>query len=254
MPRFSIVTVCWNSEQVLPSAICSLAAQTYREYEWIVIDGASTDRTLDLVRSFDAAPAVVVSEKDAGIYDAMNKGVAQASGDYLFFLNSDDSLYDKHVLARAAEALDAAPDVDLLYGSVVYEHAERRVLRTFAHINGASLLFEDLCHQAVFARRSLFSRVGGFNCRFRLNADYDWLLRVFRSGAHTRCVDLRVARFKVGGAHVQNPVKLAQERRLVRLQYMTPARLFLGDIARRLRHRWHRHFRPHPLGQTALDD
>lgn len=254
MPRFSIVTVCWNSEQVLPGAMRSLAAQTCRDYEWVVIDGASTDRTLDLVRSFDAAPAVVVSEKDAGIYDAMNKGVARAGGDYVFFLNSDDALYDENVLARVAAELDAAPDTDLLYGSVVYERTDGRVLRTFAHIDGTSLPFEDLCHQAVFARRSLFSRVGGFDCRFRLNADYDWLLRVFRSGAHTRCIDLRVARFTVGGAHVQNPLKLAQERKLVRLQYMSPARLFAGDIARRLRHRWHRHFRSHPLGQIALDE
>lgn len=251
--KFSIVTVCWNSAAVLSRAMESLRVQTCRDYEWVVVDGASTDSTMEVVRSFDAAPVVSVSEPDKGIYDAMNKGVQMAQGEYVFFLNSDDALHDPDVLADMAHAMDMQPDADLLYGNVVYTYPDRRVLRTFAHIDSHSLLVEDLCHQAAFARRSLFDRVGTFDCRFRINADYDWFIRVFQSGAHTCWIDRRVALFSVGGAHVQDVRKLAYERRQVRLQYMTPFALWWGDVLRRIRHRYHRHFKAHPLGQIPVE-
>ncbi|MEW5967869.1 MAG: glycosyltransferase family 2 protein [Pseudomonadota bacterium] len=251
--KFSIVTVCWNSAAVLPRARDSLLAQTYRDYEWVVVDGASSDSTMEIVRGFDAAPVVSVSEPDKGIYDAMNKGVRMASGEYVFFLNSDDALHDPVVLADVAKQLAAAPRTDLLYGNVTYEYPDRRMLRTFSHIDARTLPFEDLCHQAVFARRALFDSVGGFDTRFRLNADYDWLIRVFRSGARTRWIDRRIARFTVGGAHVQDAKKLADERRQVRLQYMSPLTLKLGVALLRVRHRYHRHFKAHPLGQVPVE-
>src|SRR6188508_1087311 len=117
--KFSIITVCRNSERVLHKAMESLSAQHYKDYEWVVIDGASTDGTLKIVQSFSAAPLLVVSEPDHGIYDAMNKGVAKARGDYVFFLNSDDALYDERVLQDVSDWLDRNPAVDLVYGSVV---------------------------------------------------------------------------------------------------------------------------------------
>lgn len=208
---------------------------------------------MEIVRCFDAAPVVSVSEPDKGIYDAMNKGVRMARGEYVFFLNSDDALHDANVLADVARALALQPATDLLYGNVVYTYPSRKVLRTFAHINGRTLPFEDLCHQAAFARRALFDSVGTFDTGFRLNADYDWLIRVFRSGAHTRWLDRRIAQFTVGGAHTQDARKLADERRRVRLQYMSPFMLGLGDVLRRLRHRYHRHFKAHPLGQIPVE-
>lgn len=252
-PLFSIVTVCRDSAQVLPNALESLRAQTCRDYEWVVVDGASTDSTMDIVRDFDAAPVVSVSEPDKGIYDAMNKGVRLARGAYVFFLNSDDSLHDPGVLADVAQALGAHPETDLLYGNVVYAYPDRGVLRSFRHIDARTLPHEDLCHQATFARRVLFDTVGAFDLRFRLNADYDWLIRVFRSGAHTRWIDRRIAQFTIGGAHTQDTRKLADERRQVRLQYMTPFELLRGDVLRRIRHRYHRHFKSHPLGQIPLE-
>ncbi|MBC7162759.1 MAG: glycosyltransferase [Immundisolibacter sp.] len=251
--KFSIVTVCWNSAAVLPRARDSLSSQTCRDYEWVVVDGASTDGTMEIVRDFDAAPVASVSEPDKGIYDAMNKGVRMARGEYVFFLNSDDALHDPNVLADVARILETQPAADLLYGNVVYAYPSRKVLRTFAHINRLTLPFESLCHQAVFARRVLFDSVGTFDTRFRLSADYDWLIRVFRSGARTRWIDRRVAQFTAGGVHAQDARKLADENRQVRLQYLSPLAMRLGNLARRLRHRYHRHFRAHPLGQLPIE-
>lgn len=232
--------------------MASLAAQTFIDYEWVIVDGASTDKTLELVKGFDAAPVTQLSEPDKGIYDAMNKGVGLAKGDYVFFLNSDDALHDPEVLADMASRLDSDPTIEVLYGNVVYDQPGRQILRTFSHINRLTLPFEDLCHQAVFARRSLFATVGLFNKDFHLNADYDWLIRVFRSGAKCIWVDRTVALFTVGGAHIQDPKYLATERKLVRLQYMSKATWLAGDFLRRVRHRLNRIFCSHPLGQIPL--
>lgn len=234
--------------------MASLASQCYKDYEWVVIDGASTDGTVSIAKSFSSAPLLLISEPDAGIYNAMNKGVAKARGDYLFFLNSDDSLCDSYVLADVARYLEAHQLVELLYGNVIYSWPDRRVLRTFAHINEDTLLLEDLCHQAVFAKRDLFERIGGFNERFSINADYDWLIRVFRDGIHRRRISREIAVFTVGGAHTKNLSKLAEERREVRLQYISPVALLFGSLCRKLVHRWHRHFRAHRLGWKPLPD
>lgn len=252
--RFSIITVCWNSERVLPKAMGSLSMQRFKDYEWVVIDGASTDTTLHIARTFSAAPLHIVSEPDGGIYDAMNKGIRVAKGEILFFLNSDDAFYDENVLRDVSILYEAYPGADLLFGNVLFQHPTSRVLRTFGHINNETLIFEDLCHQAVFSRRTLFQRIGNFNEHFLLNADYDWLIRAFRSGAGWQWVDRTIAIFSVGGAHTRDVAKLSEERRKVRLQYISPAMLALGGLRSRIVHRWHRHFSAHPLGQVLIKD
>lgn len=250
----SIITVCRNSEKVLPQALASLRVQTHQPREWVVIDGASTDGTLQIIAECGESLGDWVSESDTGIYNAMNKGIDRAKGEVLFFLNSDDALFDSEVLSDVAAAFAADPRLDFLFGNVVYQYPAKRVLRTFAHINANSLLFEDLCHQAVFARRALFKQIGGFDERFRLNADYDWLIRAFRSGARWKRIDRTVAVFTAGGAHMQSPAKLRTERHAVRRQYLTQARWLVGDFQRRILHRWHRHLAAHPLGKKPLPD
>src|SRR6478736_7508169 len=177
--RFSIITVCWNSEKILPRAMASLSVQRFKDYEWIVVDGASTDGTLSIVRSFSSAPLSVISEPDQGIYDAMNKGGAEARGDYIFFLNSDDMLHDENVLEDVSRWLEMNPGTDFLYGNVVHVKADGSWLRHFEHITRHNIIEDGICHQAVFAARMLFTTIGAFDLRFRINADYDWILRVF---------------------------------------------------------------------------
>lgn len=252
--RFSVITVCRNSESVIASAIASLRAQTFADREWIVIDGGSTDRTLDVVKASGEPLGDWVSEPDAGIYDAMNKGIGRARGEILYFLNSDDSFYDPTVLADAASCFAADPALDLLFGDVVYTSPSRRLLRTYAHIDETTLLAEDLCHQAVFAHRRLFERIGAFNTAFRWNADYDWLIRAFRAQCRWRYVQRRIANFRLGGAHVQQLSKLVQERRTVRLQYVSFARLAWQEARQRLARRWSRHLGGRPRGQVVLEE
>lgn len=234
---FSIITVCQNAAATLEAARQSLVDQRFRDFEWIVIDGCSDDQTLDIVRSYDAGPVRVVSEPDSGIYNAMNKGVRLAQGKFIYFLNADDSLFDGDVLASLAAEMSQSQSTQLYFGNVVYQRLQGADLRRFDHIDARTLLYEDLCHQAVFANRLLFDSVGQFNEEFRLNADYDWLIRVFRAGARYRWIDRTIARFTVGGTHLRNFQQLVDERRKVRLQYMGAWALAVGSVRTRLRYR-----------------
>lgn len=240
--KFSIVTVCRNSAAVLPNALASLKCQTHSDREWVVIDGASTDGTFDLVRTSGEVLGNGVSEPDAGIYEAMNKGWRRACGDAVFFLNSDDAFASPDVVAEAATLFRRDPAVDLVIGEVIYRYSDGHMARrNFSHLGVTTLLFEDICHQAVFARRSLFERIGGFNAAFRLNADYDWLIRAFRAGAKVGWLDRPVAFFNAdGGAHRRDFGSLVAERRRVRLQYLSRPALAAGLLASRVGHRLHR--------------
>ena len=253
MLKASIVTVCLNSAKTIRKALDSVRNQTFENIEVIIVDGVSTDETLQIVAEYSDIVSILVSEKDKGIYDAMNKAAMLATGDFVFFLNSDDAFYDINVLADVADYFEQTPSIDLLYGNVVFDNHGELTKRTYSHINKRTLEFESLCHQSVFARRSLFNNVGLFNLSFKTNADYDWLIRVFRSGAYCIWYDRIISLFSLGGMHGQNPALLAQEHKTVRLQYMSKTKLFLGDIVRRFRHRYHRHFKPYPLGGAPLE-
>lgn len=238
MPRFSIITVCFNAAQSLPETAASLRRQTWTDYEWLVVDGGSSDGTVAAARSAGVEQARISSEPDAGIYDAMNKGIAQARGDWIYFLNAGDAFADTAVLQDLASAADRHPEARLIYGDMIYATPAGDRIRRFEHIARRMLVFEDLNHQAVFAHHSLFDTVGRFDLRFRTSADYDWLLRVFRAGTVTRHLPRMIARFEVGGSHSRNIAALASERLALRLQYVSPAVLWLGDRLARVRRRW----------------
>lgn len=236
-PRFSIITVCFNAEKSIGKTVDSLAGQGFLDFEYIVVDGASSDSTLNVVRSHLTFPATVISEKDQGIYDAMNKGIASARGEILYFLNADDCFENDSVLEKISDAFAAHGEPELLWGNVIYQYPEGQKHRSFRHITPRNLAFLDLNHQATFARRSLFNRLGYFNLRYRLNADYDFLLRCLHSGASYAWANVDIARFNAGGRHVQDIDFLRKERKEVRLQFVSSIRYRLGTLTHNLRHK-----------------
>lgn len=229
--KFSVITVCFNSAAVLPRAMASLRQQGWTDYEWVVVDGGSADGTMALVRDFDAAPVNAVSEPDGGIFDAMNKAVRRARGDYVYFLNSDDALASPEVLAQAARAIDAAGAPGLLVGRVRFVGPHHRQLRRFDHIAPHSVLFDSLCHQAVFAQRALFDRFGGFDTGYRMAADFDWLARVIRARVPVAHTELLIADFSAGGAHQQAAALTRREVMAIRQRQTQP-------LERALEHAW----------------
>lgn len=203
------------------------------------MDGASSDETLQLIDEINLPNKRVFSARDNGIYDAMNRAIELARGDWLYFLNCGDELQDDEVLSSVAAAIDEGSGAELLWGDMIYTTGRSSWRRRFRHISNRSLVFNDLNHQSVFANRRLFSRFGNFNLDFRTSADYDWLIRAFLGGACLCYFPRIIAKFAVGGAHSVDPTALATERQRLRLQYVSPLKLrfglFCARICRRLR-------------------
>jgi glycosyltransferase len=177
--KISVVTVCFNSEATIADTMRSFLEQRHTDKEMLVVDGCSTDRTLEIVNSFRAGTIRIISEPDRGIYDAMNKGLAAYSGDAVGFLNSDDTFHDDLVLGRIASALESA---EATYGDLVFvsDHKAKRPIRTWtagAYRRGAFRRGWMPPHPTFYIRRNLADAVGGFDLRYDMSADYDYMLR-----------------------------------------------------------------------------
>ena len=180
-PLFSIITVTWNAASVITPTLESVQHQTSSDYEMLIIDGASTDDTLAIVRQASIARLRVFSEPDKGLYDAMNKGIAHAHGRYIIFLNAGDAFASDTVLARLALLTVGNPGV--IYGQTQLVDARRNVVGQ-RHLTAPKRLTADsflngmvVCHQAFVARRDLAPE---YDLQYRLSADYDWCIKVLR--------------------------------------------------------------------------
>ena len=195
-PLVSIVTVVRNGATTFERALQSVLSQDYPRVEYIVVDGGSTDGTLDIIRSRDDRITVWVSETDAGISDAFNKGVAFAHGDIVGILNSDD-WYEPGAISAAVHAL-AESGADIAYGKLQYWEDDRR---TYLVTSDARLLDRGMTvgHPTVFVRRACYERLGLFRLDFQQAMDYEWLLRAKSGGARFCFVDFCVANMQGGG-------------------------------------------------------
>ena len=128
-PKFSVITVCYNAQAVIEDTIQSVISQTYHHVEYILIDGASKDHTMSIVNRYRDRIAIVVSEPDKGLYDAMNKGIRLATGDYLCFLNAGDSFHEDDTLLRMAHSIHESQLPDVLYGETELVDHEGHFLR-----------------------------------------------------------------------------------------------------------------------------
>jgi glycosyltransferase involved in cell wall biosynthesis len=180
--KVSIITVCYNAEAVIENAIKSVISQTYGDIEYIIVDGNSTDGTMDIVSRYKDKIAVAVSEQDNGIYDAMNKGIKIATGDIVYFLNSDDWFYDSDVIFDAARKFENNLSLSFIFGKVEkinkLEGARDELIFTRGIRKKSDLLRSSICHQSVFVKKEVFDGVGFFDTHYKIYADYDWLLRV----------------------------------------------------------------------------
>jgi glycosyltransferase involved in cell wall biosynthesis len=180
-PKISIITVTYNSEATIADTLISIQKQTYNNIEHIVVDGSSQDSTLDIVQSFPHV-SKVFSEKDAGLYDAMNKGLRAATGDIIGILNSDDVYADEHVIAKVVDGFEN-DFVDTLYGDLHYVHPAdlNKVVRVWksGKFKRSNFNFGWMPpHPTFFVRREVYERVGMFNLSLKSAADYELMLRI----------------------------------------------------------------------------
>lgn len=219
MIKISVITAVRNNRDTIAAALNSLLAQTHPAVELVVIDGSSTDGTLDILRGFEDRLGVLVSERDAGIYDALNKGIQRATGDVIGFLHADDLLADNTVLARIAAVFEQG-EVDGVYGDLLYvdKHDADRIVRYWRSCAfSIGLLKRGWMppHPTLYLRRKVYSRYGGFDAAFRIAADYDFMLRILGTG------DLRIiylpqvlVKMRVGGISnrgIRNLLKKSME-------------------------------------------
>ncbi|OBG76531.1 glycosyltransferase [Mycobacterium sp. E1715] len=196
-PLFSIIVPTFNAAATIRACLESIVHQTYDEFEVVIVDGGSTDETLEIARGFGTtlgARLVVHSGPDEGPYDAMNRGVEIATGAWLLFLGADDTLYESDTLARVATFIRDHETSDLVYGDVIMRSTETRHAGAF---DLDRLLFEtNLCHQSIFYRRKLFAGIGPYNLRYPVWADWDFNIRCFSNPALvTQYMDIVVARY-----------------------------------------------------------
>lgn len=179
VPRYSIITVCYNAENYIADTIKSVLMQSYNDYEYIIKDGCSADHTMDIVHMLcDSKEEVILIEnRDEGIYDAMNIAVSSASGEYVFFLNAGDRIIDSETLARIDEFIDYR-EADIFYGDVIGIGNRQRYLRKYTEKNSKIWYYSlgaCLCHQGMFCDRKLFLEKK-FDINYRVCADREWQL------------------------------------------------------------------------------
>lgn len=180
-PKVSVITVCRNAEEFIEQAINSRLEQTYENIEYIVIDGNSTDNTISVINKYLDKIYCFVSEPDNGVYDAMNKGIKMASGDIIYFLNSDDKFYDKYVIENIIRFFQHNENVDFVYGPIIIFDpvTNESFVKTHEYVK-KSYLFNNICQQAIFYKADSFKKVGLFDDTLKIVGDYEWELRAIR--------------------------------------------------------------------------
>ena len=184
-PKFSVITVTYNAGKVLEDTIQSVAFQTYRNVEYIIVDGNSKDNTLEIVDKYRDRISQVISEPDKGLYDAMNKGIRLATGDYLCFLNAGDEFHDNETLQKIVHTLKGKELPDVIYGETAIVDEEGHFLHMRRLSAPQTLTWKSfkqgmlVCHQAFFARRELAVQ-HPYDLKYRFSADFDWCIRIMK--------------------------------------------------------------------------
>lgn len=207
--KISLITVVYNGEKFLQDCFNSVIAQTYPNVEYLVIDGASTDKTLNIIQQNQAHIDYFISEKDQGLYDAINKGIQQATGDIIGILNADDKFATIDVLSSVAEVFMANPAINGLYGNLDYIHATSdKIVRKW---RSKPAIPEDMekgwmpAHPTLYLKRTLFEEYGNYALDLGTAADYELILRYFYTHKiKTIYMPLLMVKMRVGGVSNQS--------------------------------------------------
>ena len=217
-PKVSIITVCYNSAKTIENTIESVINQTYENIEYIIVDGLSTDNTLEIVNKYKDKIVKVVSEKDKGLYDAINKGIDLATGDIIANLNSDDFYIDNNVIAEVVAKMEESKS-DTLYADLYYVDAidTNKVVRNW--VSGAykkGLFFKGWMppHPTFFVRKKVYDKYGKFNLELKSAADYEIMLRfIHKHECSISYLPRVVVRMRIGGVSNVNLINRIKANR-----------------------------------------
>lgn len=210
---FSIIIPTFNAEKTINECLLSICNQDFQDFEVWIIDALSKDHTLSIANSFTKDNIKIISEKDLGIYDAMNKGINLANGEFLYFMGSDDTFFNPKVLKEIHKAINLNTD-QIIYGNVKM-NGNNKWVKDGSVYGGAfdlkRVLSHNIPHQAIFYRRTVFSSLGGYNLHYPIFADHDFNIKAF-SKYTFKYVEIIVANFQVGGASTNRSDKFQEDK------------------------------------------
>ena len=240
--KISIITVVYNNERTIKDALESVLGQSYRDIEYVIIDGKSKDNTVTIIDEYTDKLGYFISEKDNGLYDAMNKGIQAATGDVIGILNSDDLYQDFDVIADVMEQFNNDSTLDILYGNLVYVKSDdvNKIVRNWKCKPYYNRFFENgnvPPHPALFVKKSVYDKVGLFNLDYKLAADYELMLRMLKKhDFKIKYIDRLIVKMRLGGATNQSYKNIInQNKEIVRSWkdnslkapfYLMPVRIF----------------------------
>lgn len=223
--KISIITATWNSAATVRDTIESVLAQDYADFEHIIVDGESKDETMAIIHEYESkynGRLKVLMGKDNGLYDAMNKGIAAASGDVIGILNSDDFYASNGVLSLISKEISS---VDTVYANLDFVDQQNtdkvvRIWRGSQHTPGAFLKGWHPAHPTFYARKELFDKLGGFDINLDVSADFELMLRFLEKGkASSKFIDKVVVKMRYGGESTGSISKILQGNKNVRLAF-----------------------------------
>lgn len=197
-PKITVGTVCYNAANCIENLIKSVKAQTYSNIEFVVVDGASKDGTLDILKAHKQDVDILVSEPDKGIYDAMNKLLKLATGDFLIFMGADDIFYNNNVIENVA--LQIRDYNSVYYGSVIFKGMGTKHWGKFNKIKWATT---NVCHQAIFYPKSIYAKYS-YDVRYKIYADYVYNLHLLDVGVIFKYIDIITVLYDMDGASSKN--------------------------------------------------
>lgn len=189
-PLISIVTVSFNAVSVIEKTILSIINQTYPNIEYIIIDGGSTDGTVDVIKKYSDKVAYWVSEPDKGIYDAMNKGIARATGKWINFMNTGDTFHDENVVSSLFENDENNESYMAIYGNTEYVYSRKKII--IKQLSDKQHKIMPSCHQSIFCLTKEM-KDHGFNLKYKIAADFDFFYSLYKKGASYKYIDTLVA-------------------------------------------------------------
>lgn len=214
----SIVTICYNEVTRIEATILSVLNQTFKEYQFVVIDGASTDGTVNVIKKYKDKIDIFISEPDKGIYNAMNKSINYCKGDYIYFLNSGDVFYSKTTLEKI---ISHQLEGDFIYGNIGIKETsgEEWVLEMPKNLTKPFLMKKTIPHQATFTKKKLFNKIGKYDEKFKIAADYKFSLQsIYHEKCKLQYVSETFALFDNSGFGTVNVELRQHEKRKIQFQ------------------------------------
>jgi glycosyltransferase involved in cell wall biosynthesis len=230
-PLVSIITVVYNSSYTIEKTINSVIKQTYDNIEFIVIDGDSNDGTQSIILKYSDAISFYLSENDKGIYDAMNKGIINSSGDWIFFLNSGDVFYDNYVIENVFLYHNLS-NLNFIYGSILIKESNKYVYQS-KKITKSFFFNNTICHQSAFFHKDAFLFNGLYNIKYKIIADRDWFFRGIKSSIKFKYIKIPICIWEESGFSSKNKKLFEKEELIFRNLNFDRKELFFLKI-------WHR--------------